>query len=307
MLCAHGSIGSWRPWILGFPSSLSAKRLRSASSASRASLLPEDSSGRLDLSTTPSRASRRHIRKADKVKAPRVAKALLKRKLEIVTGRHALAGRTILPTIHPAFVLRSDTWNAIMAIDFDRISRWVRGKLKQKDLLDNVRAVKHPELLKRQGDYYAGDIKKELAKAFKRLGPVVSCDIETTYDPPTFAEILCVGVSDGKFGVVIGPWDAKVTRSIPDSNVEKEDCRIPQWIRVRTIALTRDGVTLRESQIEDTLIAHHAFASHFPQKLRPCGEHLRRLRAMENFAWPTWRGGEGPSSSGHAFFAVGGI
>ena len=207
------------------------------------------------------------IRKADKVKAPRVAKALLKRKLEIVTGRHALAGRTVLPTIHPAFVLRSDTWNAIMAIDFDRISRWVKGTLKQKDLLDNVRAVKHPELLKRQGDYYAGDIKKELAKAFKRLGPVVSCDIETTYDPPTFAEILCVGVSDGKFGVVIGPWDAKSHAPFLTRMLKKKTVVFHNGYGFDTIALTRDGVTLRNTQIEDTLIAHHSFASHFPQKL----------------------------------------
>jgi uracil-DNA glycosylase family 4 len=207
------------------------------------------------------------IRKADKVKAPRVAKALLKRKLEIVTGRHALAGRTVLPTIHPAFVLRSDTWNAIMAIDFDRISRWVRGRLKQKDLLDNVRAVKHPELLKRQGDYYAGDIKKELAKAFKRLGPVVSCDIETTYDPPTFAEILCVGVSDGKFGVVIGPWDAKAHAPFLNRMLRGRTVVFHNGYGFDQIAMKRDGVTFKGVQLEDTLIAHHAFASHFPQKL----------------------------------------
>ena len=207
------------------------------------------------------------IRKADKVKAPRVAKALLKRKLEIVTGRHALADRTILPTIHPAFVLRSDTWNAIMAIDFDRISRWVRGKLRHKDLLDNVRAVKHPELLKRQGDYYAGDIKKELAKAFKKLGPVVSCDIETTYDPPTFAEILCVGVSDGKFGVVIGPWDAKAHAPFLNRMLRGRTVVFHNGYGFDQIAMKRDGVTFKGVQLEDTLIAHHAFASHFPQKL----------------------------------------
>jgi uracil-DNA glycosylase family 4 len=207
------------------------------------------------------------IRKADKVGAKREVKQLLKRKLEIVTGRHALAGRTVLPTIHPAFVLRSDTWNAIMSLDFDRISRWVHGKLKQKDLIDNVRAVAKPELLRRQGDYYAGDLKKELAKAFKRLGNTVSCDIETTYDPPTFAEILCVGVSDGKHGVVIGPWDAKTHAPFLNRMLRGRTVVFHNGYGFDQIAMKRDGVTFEKVQLEDTLIAHHAYASHFPQKL----------------------------------------
>jgi uracil-DNA glycosylase family 4 len=213
------------------------------------------------------KSSEAAIRKADKVGAEKAQKQLLKRKLEIVTGRHALAGQTILPTIHPAFVLRSDTWNAIMAIDFDRISRWVKGTLKQKDLLDNVRAVKHPEDLKKQGDYYAGDRKSELEKAFKKLGPVVSCDIETTYDPPTFAEILCTGVSDGKFGVVIGPWNAKAHAPFLNRMLRGKTVVFHNGYGFDQIALSRDGVTFKGVQLEDTLIAHHAFASHFPQKL----------------------------------------
>ena len=172
------------------------------------------------------------IRKADKVKAPQVAKALLKRKLEIVTGRHALAGRTVLPTIHPAFVLRSDTWNAIMAIDFDRISRWVRGNPEAKRPPRQRQGGQAPGasetsggLLCRGHQEGAGEGVQEAwaRRVLRHRDHVRPADVRR--DPLRWRQRRQVRGRHRALG-------REVTRPVPDSNVEKEDRRIPQWIRV---------------------------------------------------------------------------
>lgn len=115
--------------------------------------------------------------------------------LAIYKLRHKLAGRVVLPTIHPAFVLRSETWHPIIRIDFRRMGRAVFRKLAMADSGVHIVTTQPRELLK--------------------LGRVVSLDVETTEAKhPLLAELLCVGLSDGKRTVVLWPWFPRLAKPL---------------------------------------------------------------------------------------------
>lgn len=61
-----------------------------------------------------------------KLKATKRANVVKRAELE---QRQALRGRTVFPTVHPAFVLRSDAWRPIFALDIKRVARWTKGEL----------------------------------------------------------------------------------------------------------------------------------------------------------------------------------
>lgn len=186
-------------------------------------------------------------------------------KAQIAEGRSALAGRTVMPTVHPAFVLRSDTWHPILKIDLDRVSRWVSGKLKKKHLLENgpyVVATKR------------GDVRRELAK----LKPIISVDVETGASTPGGNDganpnrnrLLCVGISDGKHTVVIWPWRKKTHAPIVNTLFKRcTAIGMHNGYNFDQIVLDREDIPFEpfDDKIEDTLIAHHTFASHMPQRL----------------------------------------
>ena len=54
----------------------------------------------------------------------------------VLAGRAKLAGRHVLPTIHPAFVLRLDSWSQVLKWDLERAVRFIKGKLRVEDLED---------------------------------------------------------------------------------------------------------------------------------------------------------------------------
>lgn len=140
-------------------------------------------------------AHRAHEKAVGEKRIPALLKAL------VLEGRAALAGRVVLPTIHPAFVLRADVWLPVMRADFRRMVRLVKGELTTDKLADNGKYVVVSKVL---------DVKRALSK----LGKVVSFDIETDGVDPLKAEILCVGVADRKRVVVIQPWRAAVHAKI---------------------------------------------------------------------------------------------
>lgn len=188
----------------------------------------------------------------------------LKLKAQIAEGRAALAGRTVLPTIHPAFVLRSDTWLPILKIDLDRIARWVRGELTRTGLLD---AMPYVVVSKRD------DVRRELRK----LKSIISEDIETGASTPGGKDggdplrnrILCVGVSDGKHTVVIWPWRKTHAPLLNALHKRVKTIGMHNGYNFDQIALDRHGVPFEaiDDKLEDTLVAHHTFASHMPQRL----------------------------------------
>lgn len=113
---------------------------------------------------------------------------------ETLALRAFLAGRVILPTLHPAFVLRADTWKPISELDWRRIGRVVRGKVKK---------------LEDECDYQIGG--PELLRDF---GPAVAADIETDGIRPLECGILSIGISDGRRTVELWPWHDWFARDV---------------------------------------------------------------------------------------------
>ena len=193
-------------------------------------------------------------------------------KLAVTEGRHALRGRMVFPTLHPAFVLRSELWKPILELDVQRVGAWMRGELTVNDLAD-------------RGPYRDSDLPKVIERELRRLGDLISCDIETGKSPrellpgvmgkayrrvvdPLTVPILCVGLSDGKNTFVIGPWNAARHKDLLTAALAKRTTSWHNGYNFDHIALERDGVVIpTDDRTQDTLIAHHAFASHLPQRL----------------------------------------
>ena len=201
--------------------------------------------------TNPIKSAEAAIRKAGR--AGKIDPDLLLRR-DILAGRHKLAGRTVFPTVHPAFVLRADVWTPIFQLDMSRVARWVSGDLARGKLLDDIRF----QVVSRD---------EEVRKSLSRLADLVACDIETDGKNPITAHILCVGVSDGKKTTVVGPWRKSRHAKLLTDALAKRTTSFHNGFNFDHIALERDGVRLDMTRIEDTLLGHHAFASHFPQRL----------------------------------------
>jgi uracil-DNA glycosylase family 4 len=125
-------------------------------------------------------------------------KEILTLKYKSLEGRARLAGRIVLPTFHPAFVLRDQSQHPVIRIDFKRIAKVVRGELS-------------PSMLEDVGEMRVVRSTKELYA----LPPVVSLDIETTLTGSALtAELLCVGLGAINGGgkpraMILYPWRKK--------------------------------------------------------------------------------------------------
>jgi uracil-DNA glycosylase family 4 len=122
-------------------------------------------------------------------------------RLACLERRAKLAERVVLPTIHPAFVLRADSWHAVIRLDFARIGKAVRGEIPKK--LEDQRA--RPTVLSTIRTF----------AQLSALGPTISLDVETTKaKSPLFAKLLCVGLSDSKRTFVVWPWKPKLAKPL---------------------------------------------------------------------------------------------
>jgi uracil-DNA glycosylase family 4 len=122
---------------------------------------------------------------------PNKIRAAFKRDIlvgDTVKLRAAIANRIVLPTLHPAFVLRADNWKPVSEVDFRRIGRVAYDGWKAGE--DECRYdVGGPDVL-------------ELLQ-----GRVVACDIETDGVRPLECNILSIGFADEEGNVVeIWPW-----------------------------------------------------------------------------------------------------
>lgn len=108
-------------------------------------------------------------------------------KQETLRRRQDIAGRTVLPMLHPAFILRADTWKPLAEIDMRRLGRVIRGEVTR--LEDDVRGL--------VGDTSILD---------KIPGAVVSCDIETDGIDAHTCGITLVQVADRDNVGLIWPW-----------------------------------------------------------------------------------------------------
>lgn len=110
---------------------------------------------------------------------------------DTLRGRAALALRLVLPSIHPAFVLRADTWKPISELDFRRVGRVVRGEIVAPFEDECKYTVGGPDVL----------------RDFSVLSHSASCDIETDGIKPLECNILSIGLADSFQNVVeIWPW-----------------------------------------------------------------------------------------------------
>jgi uracil-DNA glycosylase family 4 len=211
------------------------------------------------------------LRKADRGKKPeKVVEARLR--LDGLYQRHKLAGRTILPTLHPTFAfIHNEAWAPIFHVDLERAARWIRGELTHEKLADRIDLVKSvTELRKRKDTFIVTENVADIAKVSKLLGPEIACDIETErINPisPLIAQILCVQLSDGDRSLVIGPWKKEIHAPALTEFLAGRTVVFHNGYNFDHPALERDGVSLAKVKLEDTLVAHHSFASHYPQKL----------------------------------------
>jgi uracil-DNA glycosylase family 4 len=128
--------------------------------------------------------------------------------------RAALAGRVVLPTMHPAFILRSDTWKPILQIDLRRVAGVVRGEIKPP-YDDHGRA----EILR------TGSALRQLW----RLRRDVSLDLETDGKHPLECAIRTIQISDGVRTFVIFPWVDRMTRELG------------RFLKSRRVVVTHNG------------------------------------------------------------------
>src|SRR5262249_3963859 len=80
------------------------------------------------------------------------------------------------------------------------------------------------------------------------------------------ANITCVGVGDTETTIVAYPWTPAMAKELNKIFASRRVVG-HNFINYDLPVLRRHGVLLKRSQIEDTLIAHHAFASHLPKSL----------------------------------------
>lgn len=201
----------------------------------------------------------------------------------LIHARAVLAGRVVIPSVHPAFILRgADGWLPVLRVDIRKAAEWARAPFALEDegaftTTTNIARARH--LLKTSG-----------------FSDFVNVDIETDGRDPMTVGITCVGIFDVR--------DAELLMAGKIKKLPRSRCLVldkagdldllPQGMidllkeflknrRVLThngpafdqIALDRFGI--RYSRGEDTLLAHYAFASHLPKSLAYVGSVYCRI------------------------------
>lgn len=170
--------------------------------------------------------------------------------------RRLLEGRTVIPTLHPAFLLRgADTWRPVLGIDIKRAVRWIRyGGLK----------------LSSDGPYIVVTSAVKLRRELAKFGPgPVDIDVETDGADPMECAMQVLGFAempksptDAVRVVVANPWRVSMVKVV-NAFLKRRVAITHNGPAFDEMVLNRHGVFYTKK--EDTLIAHHAFASHLRQ------------------------------------------
>lgn len=193
-----------------------------------------------------------------------------KKKPSIMKARgfvYHLGDRLVMPTVHPAFVLRSPLWESVIDLDFDRVHRVAtEGWMPPEKLEGRKRLlIKTVEALERECE---------------TLSDTISLDVETTEDAATRNELICFSMTNIPKAdkTVVVPWSCDMSGNGRYFGARQHEVvDIMNRCLERRVAVTHNGpsfdhIVLSRYGIEvgdwdDTLIAHHAFASHMPQRL----------------------------------------
>lgn len=173
----------------------------------------------------------------------------------VLALRAGLAGRTVLPTMSQGFFLGAETWHPVFKIDIARAARAVRGEL--------------PEVLDDEGPYDVVSFDTpEKAKALldNLSDDMVSFDIETDGVKVIETKCLCVGFSDGDNTVVLWPWKDSHAPLLAEYMASRKTC-VAHNNNFDVGVLTARGVSFDGISVNDTMVAHHTYASHLPQRL----------------------------------------
>ena len=127
------------------------------------------------------------------------------------------------------------------------------------------------------GSYVVVSRRDDVRRELRKLKDVISEDVETGASTsggndgadPLRNRLLCVGVSDGKHTVVIWPWRKTHAPLLNALHRRVRTISMHNGYNFDQIVLARNGVPFEdiEEKLEDTLIGHHTFASHMPQRL----------------------------------------
>jgi uracil-DNA glycosylase family 4 len=194
--------------------------------------------------------------------------------LAIAQGRRWVSGRTVFATVHPAHILRgADAWAPIFRLDVERALHWAfRGHFPLED----------------DEPYIETHTPERAAWHLKRMGPVISLDIETGGPSegrnPLLADITCIGVSDSQVpgqgrSLVMSPWHPRLVPVLNEA-LKNRVATGHNIVAFDKICCEKHGIQL--PQIEDSLIAHHAYASHMPQSLAHVGSVYCRIGPWKN-------------------------
>jgi uracil-DNA glycosylase family 4 len=214
----------------------------------------------------------------------------------IMKARLVFGGRIILPSIHPAFILRgADGWLPVLRLDIARAVRWSKAPFPLED----------------EGSFVHTHNPKEARRLLAKMSDLVNVDIETDGKDPMTVGITCVGVADvnkirgfleGKTKtipksaiVVLDPWNRRLEPVLRDA-LKSRTVLTHNGPAFDEIALARHGI--RYAKREDTLIAHYAFASDKPKSLAYVSSIYNH-----SIAWKT-RFKQGSEEKGVAGFGV---
>lgn len=172
--------------------------------------------------------------------------------------------RIVLPLLHPSFVLRAQTWEAIWGSDMLRVGRILRDGWTPPEAQPGRRTV----IIKT-----VDQLKQELAL----LGPRVAFDIETNGLDTLRVDIVCFVLSDDVLTVVV-PWTkTQVGEGAFFNGRQPEALATINEAMQGRVVVTHNGALFdipiaerhgfRFDKWEDTIIAYHALTSGFPRGL----------------------------------------
>jgi len=177
------------------------------------------------------------------------------------------AGRAplvVLPTVHPAFVMRADAWRPVFESDMWRIGQVLEHGFQLPERLQG-RTLRLPRTL------------QSLRAELRQMGSEVAVDVETTGIEALTTQLVCLGISDGQRTVVV-PWsldkhglccafgaEQKLVAEALTKFFAKRTAVTHNGPAFDHLVLERHGIKL--GAWDDTLLAHHAFAGHMPKNL----------------------------------------
>lgn len=193
-----------------------------------------------------------------------------------------LAGRLVVPVVHPAFAMRKPAYLDVIRRDLKRAL----------DIQENgwvCPSETRPMHIVRELD--------ELEGRLSELGDEVAFDVETTFDPPMFNDLICFSLSDGESTIVV-PWSTyRSGQGCVWEHPKKAAALVTECLRERltighnlvgfdAIVAARYGIEFGKAA--DTLVAFHAVHGELPKNLGFVASYYT--------AFPPWKQWPGKSA-----------